>query len=471
MAIKSSQRLAKKYGEYFEMVCFLVVALFALLPFFSIFAPKKYGPYFISLSTIAIVAFAICLIVYLYNYFLVFPGGIKEKGILLWNNLKTYFSKNKHALLLLIVYACVVLSTIFSKDKTRALSGTEFRPDGLLMHTAFLALFVFSSFVKHPSYKKLIYAIYIISFLFQAAIMIQQYYGIIGSAPQEPFGAIGAKLNFQYVKMGKATGHFFKGNAGSFYNLNHLGYYIGMCAMLGAGLFVTSKKTSSKVFSALFMGYAFWTLVLNNSFGVYLAVLASVIIIGIFLFFRVKAKFITSFFPLICFVVVSFAVTFVSSSESLVVKNFLNLFNDIESISSSDTIEESADEAGSAGSGRWKIWVNTVEMIGEKPVLGFGPDNLAEEYKARTVTLDRAHNEILERAVSTGIFSAICYAMALIYLIWTRLFRKDHLLASSMLIPLGAVIAYTISALTGVFLFYTACHYFIFMGMLTDFDK
>ena len=368
----------------------------------------------------------------------------------------------------LIIYVCVIISVIFSEDKARALSGTEFRPDGLLMHTALLVLFVFSSFIKNPSYKKVIYGIYIISFLFQAAIMIQQYYGIIGSAPQEPFGAIGAKLNYQYVKMGKATGHFFKGNTGSFYNLNHLGYYIGMCVMLGAGLFMTSKKTSAKVFSALFMGYAMWTLVLNNSFGVYLAVLASVIIIGVVVFFRNKAKFLVAFFPLFCFIVVSVAVTFVSSSDSLVVNNFVTLGEDIESITSSENAADPGDEAGSAGSGRWKIWVNTVQMIGEKPVLGFGPDNLYDEYKQRNVNLDRAHNEILERAVSTGIFSAICYAAALAYVIWTRLMRKDHFDTSSMLIPLGAVLAYTISALVGVFLFYTACHYFIFMGMLTD---
>ncbi len=468
MAIKSSQRLSKKYGDYFEKVSLTIVSLFSLLPFFSIFSPKQYGPMFKTFSVIGIIAFAVCTIFYLYNYFLVFPGGSsRERLALLLNNLKEYFSKNKHALLFLAVYICLILSVLSAPDKARALSGTDFRPDGLLMHTAFLALFVFSSFIKNPSYRKFIYGLYIFSFLFEAAIMIQQYYGIIGSAPQEPFGAIGAKLNYQYMKKNIAFGHFFKGNTGSFYNLNHLGYYIGMCSMLGAGLFMTSKKTSSKIWSALFMGYAFWTLVLNNSFGVYLAVGIAVIIIGLVMFFRVKAKFMTAFFPLISFIIVSIAVTFVSSSDSLVVKNFVTLGDDITSITQSDSAAPDSD-AGSAGSGRWKLWVNTVEMIGEKPVLGFGPDNLREEYDSREVTLDRAHNEILERAVSTGIFSAVCYVAALIYLIWTRLMRKDHLQSSSMLVPLGMVLAYVISSLTGVFLFYTACHFFIFIGMMTD---
>ena len=469
MAIKSSQKLSKKYGEYFEKVSFVIVSLFALLPFFSIFAPMKYGPMFITLSGIGIVAFFACLIVYLYNYFLVFPGGsIKERTSLLMGNLKQYFSKNKHALLFLIIYACVILSTLFADDKTRALSGTEFRPDGLLMHTSLLALFVFSSFIKNPTYKKTIFGIYIVCFILQAAIMIQQYYGIIGSAPDETYGVFGEKLRIFYLRKNKAMGHFFKGKTGSFYNLNHLGYYIGMCAMLGSGLFLTSKKISSKIFSAIFMGYAFWTLVLNNSFGVYLAVLVAIIVMGIIMFFRAKAKFITAFFPLIAFIIVNIAVSWVSTCDSLVVNNFVTLGKDLTSITKADSMSEAKDEAGGAGSGRWKIWVNTVEMIGEKPVLGYGPDNLYDEYDAREVTLDRAHNEILERAVSTGIFSAVCYVLALAYLIWTRMMRKDHLEASSMAIPLGIVLAYVVSALTGVFLFYTACHFFIFIGMMTD---
>ncbi len=469
MANKRLQKYADQLKENFEKLCLVVVSLFALLPLFAVFAPIKHGNIFSFLTIIAILSAIIALWVYLHNYYHVLhvPGGV-GKTRYLWNNLKTYFAKNKHAFLFLVIYLCVILSCFFAKDKGHALFGIETRPDGLFLHTALMILFVFSSFIQNPKYRKIIYTIYIVSFLIQAAIMIQQHYGVLGTAQQEPFGKIGGKLRFQYFKSGIATGHFFKGNTGSFYNLNHLGYYIGMCAMLGVGLFIKAKKPLLKVFSALFMGYAFWVLVLNNSFGVYLAVLAAVIIIGAATCFVAKGKFTTAFAPLIIFIIVSIAVSFVSTSDSLVINNFIELGNDVSKIVNSDEPTKPNEDVGLAGSGRWKIWMNTIEMIGEKPILGYGPDNLKDEYTKRTVEFDRAHNEILERAVSTGILSGVCYVGALLYLIVTRLKRKDHLEDNSMLIPLGIVIAYTISALVGVFIFYTVCHYFIFLGMLTD---
>ncbi len=469
MANERLQKHAEKLRESFEKLCLVVVSLFAFLPFFAVFEPIKHGNIFSFFSIIAIISAMIALWVYLHNYYHVFrvPGGV-GKTEYLWNNLKTYFAKNKHALLFLIIYICVILSCLFAKDKSRALFGMETRPDGLFLHTALMILFVFSSFIQNPKYRKIIYSIYIISFLIQGIIMIQQHCGILGAVQQEPFGKLGGKLRFAYVMNGIATGHFFEGNTGSFYNPNHLGYYIGMCAMLGVGLFIKAKKPVSKIFSALFIGYAFWILVLNNSFGVYLAVLAAVIIIGIATCFIAKGKITTAFAPLAIFIIVSIVVSFVTTSDSLVIKNFIDLGNDVSKITNSDDSTETSGEEDLIGNGRWESWIQTLQMIGEKPIFGYGPDNLKDEYTKRGVGVDRAHNEPLERAVSTGIFSGVCYVGALLYLILTRLKRKDHLEDNSMLIPLGIVVAYTISALVGVFVFYTVCHYFIFLGMLTD---
>ena len=54
-------------------------------------------------------------------------------------------------------------------------------------------------------------------------------------------------------------------------------------------------------------------------------------------------------------------------------------------------------------------------MIKEKPLLGYGPDNLKPHYVERDVNLDRAHNEPIERAVATGIPSALFYYAAIGY--------------------------------------------------------
>ncbi|MBR2404592.1 MAG: O-antigen ligase family protein [Clostridia bacterium] len=446
--------------------------IFALLPVYAIFSPQQHGEIFIFLSKIEITALAVCLAVYLYNYFFVFPNaGESSKIAQLCYNLKSYFAKNKHALLLLVVYVCTVISVFLAPNRHRALMGTEFRPDGLLMHTAFLALFIFSSYIKDNFHKKCIYAAYVFGFILTGLIMIQQYYGIIGTAGQEPYGAFGEWLNQQYIKADVFIGHFFKGTTGSFYNLNHMGYYIIMCSMLSVGMYIKAEKKASKIMSGIFMAFTFWVLVLNNTFGAYLAALGVVVVVFVILFFRLKSRFTTAIMPFAVFLAVSVAVTLVSSSDSLILKNFTTLGSDVVNIASSDSGDSSKDdsESGSAGSGRWSLWVNTVEMIGEKPLFGWGPDNLADEYKAREAKLDRAHCEPLERAVSTGILSGLCYVAAVAYVIWTRLMRKDHLNShTSIIIPLVVVFGYSVSALVGVFLFYTACHYMIFMGMLTE---
>jgi O-antigen ligase len=106
-------------------------------------------------------------------------------------------------------------------------------------------------------------------------------------------------------------------------------------------------------------------------------------------------------------------------------------------------------------------------MIAEKPVMGFGPDNLKSEYTAREVTLDRAHNEILERAVSTGIPSAVFYVAAILLAI-TETFRKRNFSIGdgASLAPLMSVTTYFLSGLVGVFLFYTAGHLFIMLALV-----
>lgn len=470
MSSKSSYKTTKNLKNAFENVCFIMTLIFSLLPVFAMFSPSQHGEIFIFLSKVEITVFIACVAVYLYWFFIMAPNSAGvSKFTQLLTDITAWFAKNKHAFLLLIVYVMVVISVFLAPDRQRALMGTEFRPDGLLMHSALAVLFVFSSFIKDRGHKKAIFASYIVGFVPIALIMIMQYYGIIGTAGQEPYGAFGEFLNEMCIKANIFVGHFFKGTTGSFYNLNHMGYYIIMCSMLSVGVFMRAEKKSSKILSAIFMAFTFWTLILNNTFGAYLAAIGVLVIIAVVMFFRVKSGFTTAFMPLIIFVVISFAVTFVSSSDSLILKNFTTLGSDVASIAGSDDATESESDASSAGSGRWKLWVETVKMIGEKPVFGYGPDNLAQEYKDRGAKLDRAHCEPLERAVSTGILSGICYVAAIVYVIWTRLKRKDHLNPySSVLIPLLVVFGYSISALVGVFLFYTACHYMIFMGMMSE---
>ncbi|MDQ3862093.1 MAG: O-antigen ligase family protein [Actinomycetota bacterium] len=69
---------------------------------------------------------------------------------------------------------------------------------------------------------------------------------------------------------------------------------------------------------------------------------------------------------------------------------------------------------------RLYIWRDTVPMILERPLLGHGPDNFAEPFKAhidedlkaalgQAHTVDRAHNDLLEIAATTGLLGLTAY--------------------------------------------------------------
>ncbi|MBE7052309.1 MAG: hypothetical protein E7395_07060 [Ruminococcaceae bacterium] len=466
------EKLSRKLKQLYEFVSFAMVILFVLLPVFTFVGPQNYyGKLFKSFSYIEVFVLLVCLLGYLLFFaFKAYKTSFSATVLNTKTNVAAYFSARKYALLLLIVYVLMVVSAFLASDRQRAFLGTDFRPDGVLMHSAFLALFVFASALKKNEYKKFIVGLYVVSFILVSLVMVQQYYGIIGASPVAPTPKWAKPLMNFYDSIGIRVGHFYKGTTGTFYNLNHMGYYSCMCAMICTGVFLKSKGNLAKVFSLLLCAYAYWVVTINNTFGCYIAVFAAIVSFFAVAFFRFKSCRIKAALPIAVFLAVTLVVSVspTLSGESVVEKNFSVFTKDVKKVATSNEDEDT----GEAGSGRWKAWLATIDMIKEKPFFGFGPDNLKEEYTEREVKVDRAHNEILERAVSTGIPSAIFYAGAMIVALLSG-FRKNKLMDkdSCALPALLASCAYIVSALFGVFLFYTACHFFVLLPMSAEEDN
>ena len=376
-----------------------------------------------------------------------------------------YFKRNKHALMLFGVFILTVISFMTMENKQRGWMGSDHRPEGLFMHIVFAILFIFAVAIKNKQYKKIVVGIYIANFVFVALIAIQQYYGILGTGNAKYCPEWAKGLYNYYSKIKIRAGHFYLGETGTFYNLNHMGYYTAMGSMLCTAVFLKSKNILSNIFSALLCILSYWTIVVNNTFGAFLAIGATLIIFAFLLWIKSGYKKIKPFVPVAIFVAVCIGVSLIpyKDSKNLVIKNFVTLSEDTKNIAEGD------DKAEDAGSGRWPVWVTTVDMIKEKPLLGYGPNGVDAEYTKRKASVSRAHCEILERAVSTGIPSAILYAGAIAYIIIKGIRRKNLLTDPGYtLAPLMAVVAYSISGLVGVFLFYTASHYLILMGLMSE---
>ncbi|MBP9770791.1 O-antigen ligase family protein [Candidatus Gracilibacteria bacterium] len=103
---------------------------------------------------------------------------------------------------------------------------------------------------------------------------------------------------------------------------------------------------------------------------------------------------------------------------------------------------------------RLKIWPKTIKEIISKPLLGYGPETLSEVFpQFDKEKVDRAHNEILDTAFSSGILGLISYMGLLlsIFIICIKN-RKNNLLLASLISLVSLFI-------TNMFSFSTTAHY------------
>jgi putative inorganic carbon (HCO3(-)) transporter len=98
---------------------------------------------------------------------------------------------------------------------------------------------------------------------------------------------------------------------------------------------------------------------------------------------------------------------------------------------------------------RLMIWRDTVPMIMERPLLGYGPDNFAEPFERyegedlraffpNGAVIDKAHNEFLQVAATTGLLGLAAYLW-----VFVSYFRNAYRRGSWPLLALsGGVLAY-----------------------------
>jgi O-antigen ligase len=208
----------------------------------------------------------------------------------------------------------------------------------------------------------------------------------------------------------------------------------------------TSKK--KRIGAGILAAIQIYTLVLNNTFGCYLAVLFICIFIPI-LFRLANIKFsVLHLLPLFMLI----AITLFTNPE-FIGTNFTQLANDTDNLTDA------------SGSGRWILWKTTFEAILEKPLLGYGPEGMAWVFDAQGLNNDRPHNELLQYAASLGIPGLLCYLSALV-LLWRKFWKARKQADLVLLTAACTVVAYFISSLVGNTMFYTTPYYFMFLGLV-----
>ena len=357
------------------------------------------------------------------------------------------FASDRINLTLLVYFILLCVSILFAFDKSIAIQGRVFRNEGLITIIMYMLLFLAARSVKKIDVRFINLAL--LSALIVSVYGILQYFGI-DPIPRDAMRSLWA-TNVAFSTIG---------------NPNFLGSYIVLMIPLSIHSYLIEKR----YFSLLVFISLFTCLLVTMTRGVWLGSLFS-----IFLYFsllwlnRNKYQFSTSRVLILCvsMLIPIIIINFVSSNE---------LFNRFFSIQSEiASLVNNGDSANNIGSYRWFLWARVIKLIGQKPWFGYGIENMMipfmNAYRSditnilkMKIAFDKAHNEYLNIAVSSGIPSLIAYLSFVGLCLKTGIIRlKENPVHLALF---ASVIGYLIQATFNISVVSVAYVFWIFLGLL-----
>ena len=364
---------------------------------------------------------------------------ISKKGID-----KKQIIKELLPILIFIAYLIwTLISCIFALDKEKAFYGDLYRKDGYITYLIYAGFFLCAYLISSEKIRKYLLSLFIIIVVLNIILI---------------------NLTSNYIEMLKV---FYIQNIqqGVFYNSNHYGYYLTIATLVVCILFVTENNKVLKLLYGLAYIVISYNLILNNTFGSYLACSITILAFMIYCIYN-KKYIIFSIVSLLIFIIMSCITQY--KGENLVFNNFKNFFRDTD-ILLDDTQKSSNWEE--AGSGRARLWKYGVIIFMQKPILGYGAENLESEYAKYNINQDRPHNLIIQLATTSGLPGLLLYISG-IGLMLFRGFKRLNKESDIYIVLYFSVIAYLISAMFGNSMYYTSPYFFILLGFLNKkFEK
>lgn len=348
------------------------------------------------------------------------------------NNTKQFFKERIITTFLLLMLFWCLISYIVAGCNPTYIVGTDFRRDGVLTYFAIAGIFSCGYLIKDKKYIRWIMELYTIIAFIQSVLIIIDIDGI-----NKQLGLID--------------------NSSVFFNINHSGYYLCMAVMCALLLYETDEKSSrfQSISRMIMFAIIVAALVKNRSLGPYLAAVCALISSVILAIWLNKGRLKKIIIAIIIFFLVTIIMNIFDGHLYIDLQIFgFDLFR----------MFEGEEDISDIGSGRWILWVQGIQMIAKKPILGCGPGGLTDLYAEITGTPNRPHNEFLDYAASIGIPGAMFYISALF--VYLKNFVKKRKNETTFgLALLAVVIAYLVSSLVGVTMYYTSPFFFMIFGL------
>ncbi|MCH5204968.1 MAG: O-antigen ligase family protein [Oscillospiraceae bacterium] len=419
-------------NSYIEFMAFFPLLLFMVLPLWQLIhnfiSPNMHG---ISYNTKVLFVFLCACTVGGIAIVLNAAKKLHENGR---PTLKSVVKNNIPMVFFLFVILMMIISTVINGFTTAAVQGDSYRHESVFYFIGYFAVYFLSATIITE--KKL-----------RAVLM---YTFISASLPVAVF----TLLDKWVVSM--EAFDMCAGPSAVFHQFNHYGYYLIIVILSSAALFIKEKNTALRVLCMASFVLNTVMLIVNNTFGCFLACFCALIFNCIVISITEKKFNKLSIVMVALFTAITFVMSFWVES---VFTNIIQFAKDVGAVSGDP------ENAATAGTGRWTLWTHTAEYIKEKPVFGFGVDGISKRLDFDTQGVNnRPHNEFLQYAVFFGIPAAIAYICG-VFSVFTNGLKNKFNLDGYAVAALVAAFAYLVSSVFGNTMYYTAPYLFILLGL------
>ena len=334
----------------------------------------------------------------------------------------------------------VFLASLFSIDIARSMWGTPRREEGLFALVAYALLFVFAR--TYYRFEKRHLTLLMGSSLLVATYGIMQYYGF-DPVPRD-FIRVGWRNAFSTIG-----------------NPNFLASYLVL--LLSPWVFVFLHK--GKYIHLLTAAVLYFTLLLTMARSGLVGMLPILVLAMYYSYCNAGAR---RRFGVLLVLFVLIAAVFNASQDGAFVRRVGTIATDAGQVIAGH------DDAYRAGSNRFYIWTRTWNFVMDRPLLGYGPETLdiifIERHSEEMLRLfnavyamDKAHNEYLHIAVSSGIPAALLYLSFALSVLWRAWCKRSNLI---VLVVATAIVGYMTQAFFNISVVSVAYLFWILLGVL-----
>ena len=347
---------------------------------------------------------------------------------------------------LMVYFAFLTLSLFFSRDLQLSLGGQFLRYDGYVTQVLYLFLFLFARLIKK--------------------IPIWFIHGIVVGSTILSLYALLQSNGLELFTRDLTRMHWVVSFA-TFGNPNFFGSYLVL--VLPWHLYLIFFK--HQLYAYFSYALVFYVLLINMTRSAWVGYLAILLFIGVMqIFFKhpLKRRELIS----VAFISLALIVFYNLSSNQALLGRFLTITSDFNALIRNES------NLDTLGSFRMFIWVRVIELIKDYPIFGVGIENLhivfMERFNqdsiaifGRAMIADKAHNEYLHIAVTSGIPSLIAY---LTFLIKTASDNFTRLKDPMSFVLASTIFGYCVQAFFNISVVSVAYIFWVYLGLLNRYD-